>query len=377
MLIDWLAGPVLSELVTTAVTAPGLPKPLPAPFYSISPTEVVGVNVQWEATFGDRQVAQATDPMSPSRRIESQANQRPQAVAVASRTNFVLDTDLLTFMQSNIPFLQNRAKQIFMKKAADFKQRTQNLITSMPHAALGYGAIFLDGNGNLLPNSTGAVQTVNFNLTYGANAANVAGGVPLTKTSNWPNTTGAANIVGDWSNTSTDITASLRALDESFTFTSNYQAVHILYGKSIPSYLFDNTSVQTLLTRQPQVNREFWDANQVPQGFAGYQWHPFYKAYYVDQNGVIQRFVQDNQIIIMPEVNPMWYEYFECSLPCPVGIPNAQMSWEDVSAWAPARKGYGSYCHGHLDPVSLTCIQQWAGLATPKSPIAVWSATVS
>jgi hypothetical protein len=378
MLIDWLAGPVLSELITTAVIAPGLPKPLPAPFYQISDTEVVGVNVTWDATYGDRQMAQFTDPMSPSRRVESQVTQRPQAVAPASRTNFLVDTDMLNYIQaSSLPFFRDRAVRIFKKKAADFKQRTQNLITNMPHAALGYGAIWADGNGNMLPSSTGAVQTVDFKLIYGPNAANVAGGVPLTKTSNWPNTTGANNIVGDWSNTSFDITGSLRGLEESFVFTSNYQAVHILYGKGIPSYLWDNTSIQSLISRNQVLGSQFWQGNQVPQGLAGFQWHPFYKAYFQDQNGVIHQFCADNQIIILPEVNPMWWEYFECSLPCPVGIPNAQIDWNEISTWAPNRKGYSSYSYGNMDPVSLTCVQQWAGLATVKSPLALYSATVS
>lgn len=370
MLLDWLAGPVLSQGLDALVIAPGLQTPAPPALYQMSPTPITGVNVQWETSSGNRQVAPVTNPYSASKGIQVQPRQRPQAVAIATRTNFATSMEMLTLLQHEIPLIRDRAKREFMQNLADFKQYVENLKVAALHSMLGYGAVYIDKNGNVLPSATNAEVTVSSNQTYGANA-----GSPLTKTSYWP---GESDIViGDWSSSSTNIPASLQAMDYGYVRTSNYKPKHILYGPAVAQYMYNNTQMSTFWSRQPEVNADFLRQNLIPQGMLGYQWWPMQDAYFVDQNGTIQPFLAANQIVILPEINNSWYEYFECSLPVPKTMSQPSQTPEEYLNFFQLVKGYSAYLHQFMDPIGMSCVQQWAGLPTPKSQLAIWSATVS
>lgn len=367
MLLDWLSGPVMTELAASQAIAPGLPKPFPAKLYDFSPAINVGVNVQWDSMIGQRAPAQAVDYLSPARQIQTQARQRVQAVALGTREKMVFDTEFILAIQSNVPLWQNRSRDLMRQRMQDFRFRADNFMCSLVHSAISQGQISLDRNGNILPTTAGATVVVNYSSTYGTTGA-------LTKTSAWPNQT---TLVGDWSSPSTDIPASARAMQQSFAFTSNYQPVHAIYGKSIPSFMYNNTALQTYMSRSQMVGTQFLETNEVPAGMLDMQWHPGYKAYYVDANGVVQPWVADNQIIIIPEIDPWWYENLLCSMPCPQGILQPTGDIEAALAMCPPVRGYSSYTSMSWDPILINAIAQVYSLPIQKAQLASYNATVS
>jgi hypothetical protein len=366
-LLDWLSGPVLTQLVESQDIKAGLPAPMPPALYTPSGTDVVGVNVQWEAIQGVRQNATLTDPNSPSRRVDTNQRTRKQAVALGTRENIGFDSEFIAMLQSGVPILQQRAKMLQIQKVRDFKQRAENLRVSLPHSAFALGAINVDGNGNLLPSSTGAVMTVNFSIP----GTSLNGAGKLTTNSTLPSTT---QTVGDWSLAATDIEAALRAIGDSYTYYSNYPVGTIMYGRNVPGYFANNTSMQTFMSRNQGFGGKFLDSNEVPQGLMDYSWQPVHRAYFNDKNNAVQTWFNPKSIYIIPPVSEDWYENVECSLPIPSGIPfaNSFDNLENFSGMFPLKKGYGSYCYGSLDPISLTCVQQYYSLPLIKNPYVVW-----
>jgi len=369
MLLDWLSGPVMTELVQSQDIAPGLPKPFPDEFYQTSDTECVGVNMMWDAIQGVRTPATIVDYLSPSRGTDTQPRTRRQAVALGTRENTPLDSEVITALMSNVPLWQNRMRTILRQKMADFRQRADNLRITLVNAAIATNGIGYDRNGNILPTlGTNTIPPqVNFQGLY-------AGTNALTYTSNWPGTGGA---VGDWSNVSTDIPNSIRVARQSMVFTSNYVMTNCIYGESIPSYMYNNTAMQTYLSRQPSLNQQFMDTNEVPDGLLDMKWHPGYTAYYIDQNGNQQKWVAHNQIILFPEINKSWYEFVSCSMPCPTGLVAPNTPVEQFLASCPPVKGYSSYCIPCYDPIKISVVAQDYSLPLLKSSYFPYSATVS
>lgn len=367
MLLDYLAGPVLTELVASADIAPGLPKPLPPQAYQYSPSEVVGVNAQYDSFNGVRQLGKAVDYLSPSVQVTTQGRVRKQIVALGTRESTPIEGEILYGLMSNIPLFKSRATELMRQKVGDFRQRADNFALTLPHSAFAKGKIWLDRDGNILPSSTNAVVTVDFGLTYGgANA--------LAYNSAWPLQT---ITVGDWSNASTDIPSSIRAMRKAFVNVSNYKAMHILYGQKIPGYFYSNTSMQTYMSRQPKLNDEFMTTNEVPDGLLDLTWHPTYEAYFIDQNGTLQNWFADNQIVIIPEFAPNWYEYISCSMLVPRGILPPNMTVDQFLENCVPVKGFSSYAHSTIDPIGLNLIQQLYTIPLLKNPLGTWSATVS
>ena len=372
MLYDWFSGPVMTDLAQSETVAAGLELVFPKKFYDFSPTSPVGVNVDWESYIGVRSTAPIVDSLSPSVTQETQARVRQFAVAVGTRMNTPLDSELLIGLLNNVPQWQNRARQVLVQKMRDFRMKADNLKTTLVHSALALDAIYVNASGQILPSATGAVGGgFSFGSLYsGANALN--------KNSYWPGLPAiSANQVGDMSNASFNIPASFRAMQQGYRFTSNYKPVNIIYGKSIPSFFYANTAMQTYMSRQPQIDQELLLNNEVPKGLLGFEWTPGYEAYYVDSNGVSQPFLADNQIIITPDINANWWENFECSMPCPKGLVNPATDFAQFLASCPPVKGYSSYVIPSYDPPKATMIAQGYGWPTIKSNLAVWGATVS
>lgn len=374
MLYDWLSGPVMTELVASQDIAPGLPKPLPAAFYEFSPTNVVGVNVQYDAVVGVRTTAPIVAALSPAAGTDTQPRQRRQSVALGTRISTPLDSEFIMAMQSNVPLWADRAKTIMRQKQQDFRYLSDNLMISLVNSVICTGQISYNGSGQLLSSASGNVvpPQVSFQQLY-------AGSNQLNHASNWPNTNPGVPV-GDWAITSTDIPSSLRAMGQGYQFTSNYTPMHILYGKNIPGYFYNNTAMQTYMSRQPNLNMNFMETNEVPAGLLDFQWHKGYTAYYLATNAdgttTTTKWLGDDQIVIFPDINASWYENVLCSMPCPTGLvqPGA-----DVSTFldsCPPVRGYSSYCIPCWNPIKLDIVSQLYTLPIIKNPYVMWSALV-
>lgn len=381
-LLDYLAGPALNELMLTMDVRRGLPQVLPAEFFKPSGTKPFGDKVIWEHRTGQRKPATIVNSMSPSVLFNPPQQQRAEATALTAKEHFPLDGETLQLLKANVPIINDRIKVKVIQDIQDWKIRFENLRTAATLNALFTGQI------SYLPSGTGAVPGLDGGAATGTGQI-VASGTTnsvqvsysltngsLTKNSTIPNATGSPTI-GDWSSASTNIPASLRAIAEGFVKTNNYTPVHIFYGRSIPDYFIANTAMQTFLSRQPRLNEELMSTNEVPAGTLDYEWHPAWKAYYVDYNGNVVTPCAANQITICPAVTSDWYELVEGGNLVPTGIVPPGMSYEQATMQSKIVNGFFSYMDWVSDPYCLKIIGGDSFLPIIKVASAVWTATVS
>jgi len=168
-----------------------------------------------------------------------------------------------------------------------------------------------------------------------------------------------------------------KPLRESFRATSNYNPVKILYGKAIPGYLYGNTAMQAYLSRQPMLNQQFMDTNEVPKGLLDFEWFPAYNNYYVDSAGTVQQWFADNQIVVIPDLEPNWYEFFEAGTLIPTTVASEAQNIEQLLTNVKVVNGKFAYATMSTDPIKLKAISGDYFLPTIKNGLVVWSLTVS
>jgi hypothetical protein len=358
---DFLAGPAMTRLMNSQAIRRGVPNFLPKPLTEYSSARPVGMEVQWDEVRGNRQLAQLVHHTAPSRRAELPGVTRRFATALGSREHFVLDTEFLMKLKSDQALVAEGARRHLVQKMADFRSRFDNLQVSLVNSAFAKGAIYADVNGNVLPSSTGASVTVDFGLTK-----------TFVKTDTIDGTT-----VGDFSVATTDIFATMRSVRNDSVKTSNYNPVHVLYGKNIPSYFAANTSLQAFLSRNPKWGDQLLSTNEVPDGMLDYVWHPTYSSYFVDAAGVTQKWFGDDDMIIFPEVTEDWYEYVPAGTLIPNGIGQPGVSIDEALDRCQVVNGFFSYCEAlQVDPIQVKCLGGWYGLPIIKNPLVVYKLTV-
>ena len=365
-LMDFFSGPVMTELAQSESIKRGLPYFLPEELRKPSVEKPVGTQIKYKSYKGNRATAQLVHQASTSREVEVAGSHWEYATAIGSREHFVVDQDFLYALKSGVPYVAEQAKREYVKRVADFQNRMDNLRIGAVASTFGLGRIYADSNGNLLPTSGGNV------LPAPDSNSSVQ---TFTKTSNYPNIPTTA--VGDWSSAGTDIPGSLRALQESFLRTSNFTASTSLYGRSIPSYLYGNTAMQTFLSRQPMLNQEFMDTNEVPKGLLDFNWHPAYKNYFVDSTGTVQSWFADNQITVIAEVSDLWYEFYEAGTLIPKGIAGPGQDIEQFLGNIEVANGKFGYAEMSTNPIKIKAISGDYFLPLIKNGLVVWILTVS
>lgn len=365
--MDFLSGPIMTELAAAEAIKRGLPWRLPDALMEPDPEQPVGMNIMYDSITGNRNLATLVNHMDPSRRAETPGVTRKFATALGTKEHFSLDSERLMALKSNLPVVSQRARRYIVNDMANFRSRQDNLKLSLVTSVFAnQGKIYYDRNGNLLPNSTGQYNTVD----YGVPAGNI-----LTKTS----TIGSSSVtVGDWSSATTDIPNTLRTLRQQNLQANNYNLAHVFYGKSVPSFFANNTAMQTFMSRQnPEVNRAFLMTNEMPQGLLDYQWHPVADAYFVDQNGAIQQWFPDNKIVVVPEITSDWYSFFQAGTLVPKTFANLGTDPDQMVDNCFIANGHFSYSVFGIDPVNVKVVTGWFGLPVLKVPGVLWDITVS
>lgn len=368
---DFFAGPVMTEVAQAPLVKRGIPRFLPAELWTPGPSKPASTQFKYKQYTGNRASSKVVNHDAPSLEVEVTAANWQYATALGTREHFVVDQEFLYQLMSPIPYVSDLAKQEYQRRMAEFYTRQETLRTNAVASVFATGAIYFDSGGNILTTSSG---------NYGGN---MAGFTPqsLSKTSQYPLLGGP--IVGDWSNVAFDIPGSLRNLRESFLFLTNFDAATILYGSAIPSYLTLNTSMGTYLSRQPSLNQQFMDTNEVPKGLLDYDWKPAYKQYFVPSSnsgttqGTPAPWFPANQITVIAPVTDEWYEFVEAGTLIPKGIAAMGQDVSSLLSNIEVANGRFSYAEMATNPIKLKAIVGDYFFPTVKNGNLVWIITVS
>ena len=341
---------------------PGIPKDvLPATLFSgASRKQVKGNTASYYRVNGTRKTARLAAYGGPSqaRTLEGVSEQPVVLLHTFEHVNHAMTT--LTNIESTDGNVQKLGQQEVDRQTAEFGDVFDNLRAASVMSAFGKGAVHFDGDGNLLPTSSGASVTVDFAIPAGnKDQLDVFG-------------TGA--IIGaSWATAGTKIITDLMEIHQAAIRKTGYRLRHAIYGKNILDYLLTNTQAKELINR----NQNFQSAaagGMIPQGFGDLTWWPGYQSmFFEDQNGTFQSVIGDDDIVFFPEPDSTWYELLEGTFPVPQNINITPSGGASVGNFSEVA-GRFSYATIETDPPSIKHMAGDTFLPAIKVPGAVFIA---
>ncbi len=359
---DILGGPNLCGVIRG--TATGIPNVFPESFYQVDKT-VDRDSGQYTRVTGTRTVARMAAYESPSTQRQLRGVEGVPVKLIHTVESILLPTaDYLNLLQYDDTAAQKRGIQEVTRQVREFRQNFDNLRVAALTQMLFQGAIYWDGNGNLLPSSTGAKTIANFNVPAG--------------NQNQLNVLGSGNILDtSWDNASADIDKQLLSLRQTAIRLSGYPLGYAFYGQNVPSYLTNNTKLQSYFIHNEGENTQYLSTAEIPSPLLGMKWLPAYDAFFEDSTGTPQNLVGPDQVCFTPAPSPDWIGWLEGTYPVPTNVGSVA-SDAAASLRSNVTTAAGMFAYGLLntDPVTVKMVAGDTFLPVLKVPGAVFIATV-
>lgn len=335
---ELLGGRNLTGLVNTIQS--GLPDFLPNGFLRTT-KKVIGNKASYFKVEGNRANAQTSQYGAPSRLVPGQGGSEVGVTLAHAFEKQNHDPLLLQNLQGfNGEPAKELATEEIGRQSAEFKTRIDNARLSSVYSALANGKIWLGANGDLLYSASGAVVTVDFGVP--AARQNQAGGI----------------IGASWATAATNIITHVTALKAKQVQDGKAPLRHAFYGSNIAGYIAANDHAGALIKNTPMLATERYKMAEIPDGFAGLQWHPVYAAYGLDTSGAVQSWFGADSLVLTPEPTTDWYGFYEGSYLVPRDL--GTVSTDAVAAANNVDVVYGTFGYATVsnDPVTIS---QFAG----------------
>jgi hypothetical protein len=267
----------------------------------------------------------------------------------------------------NAEVKQKMGLQTVSRQIQQFGQLFVNLRISAIYSALALGKIYFDSDGNLLPTSASAAQTID----YGIPAANIGKASSVLS--------GLVDDTGGWDTATTDIQAQMIELKVLARQRTGYELTHAFYGKSVLGYLAKNNMVKQVMTGSSRY-AESAMLTEIPDGTFGIKkWYPVSEAFFAkstiplgsDETANVAEWFPADQITFTPDPSPEWWEMLEGTYPVPQAFNITGDAMEQLRALKQA-VGAFSYATMQDDPVSVKHLGGDTFLPIIKVPGAVF-----
>lgn len=355
-----LGGANLTGVIQQTTT--GIPDVFPAGFYA-SRRPVDGDTAEYTRIDGTRQTARIAAYGSPSQQRELK-NIAKLPVKLIHTVESILHkpyvlTNLLNFAE---PTRQQLGIAEVTRQTRQFRQLFDNLRVASLTSMLFTGNIYFDGNGALLPGSSGAKVTVNY-------------GVPSGNTGQL-NALGAGAILdSSWDSATTNVATQLQNLRKAARKLTGYPLAHAFYGQNVLDYLLNNNKVKEMMKFNAAANQRTL-AGDVPSGLFGLDWHPAYEAFFEDDSGTAQDLVGGDQVLFTPEPSMDWLDWLEGTYPVPTSVGAITPDSVAAAGSVSVATGMFSYAQVTSDPVTVKHVAGDTFLPVLKVPKAIFIATV-
>lgn len=281
---------------------PGIPNPWPAEFFKRRGEPVVGNTARATVYYGSRRLARNTRFGAPSRRRQQSKAGYQDVILLHTREEDVFDPTILMQLRDANSYNRSKGEQELVRQLDDAKTELTNLRIATLTSFMTYGAAYFDGDGILLGSSSGAVDTVSWQLPA--------------------NNTGTLNSrVTGWSTSSTDIAKQILGLKAAARQETGYELENVYYGINVPGYITNNDYLKNYLWRHEQKNAEYLETGEIPAQMLGLNWIPVYGVQYEKNDGTTVTYSNDNICTFTPKTED-WYDMMEGTYPVPkkVGI---------------------------------------------------------
>lgn len=349
----------INKLATVQSVLAGLPNVLPPAF--LTPGQrVIGKTLAYDKISGQRQSARTNQYGAPARIVDQLG--RTKAAVNMLHTFEAQNHDpliLQNLMRQDSEIIQALAVDEIMRQTREFLARFRNLRLGAVYSMLANGKIWLDGNGNLLFTSSGAVEAVDYSVP--ANNQNQINGI----------------ISASWATASTDIVGNVNAIKRAALQTTGYPLKHAFYGKNIAGYILGNTNASKLIQSNPALQNALYNTGEIPNGFCDLQWHPVHESFGLTGAGSVTEWFGGDAVVFTPEPTPDWYELAEGSYLTPSNLGLVAPTAESIANSLNQVFGMFNYATVSHNPAT---IQQFAGdtfLPLLKNGSAVFIADVT
>jgi hypothetical protein len=354
---DILSWVPLTEAVEVVKT--GLPKVLPPEFWTTT-ENVSGNNARMIEYSGTRRTSRVTPYGAPAKQAEKVSLSDRAVILLSSREEVAFRDELVKIFREWEDYKpqQQMAMREVAHQGEQFRQRFENLEIAAVSQTVASGVLYFDGEGNLLPTSSGAVLTVDQGVP--ANNKNQLNGI----------------IGTTWSNVAAPIANDLFNLRARAIQTTGFPLKYAIYGKNIPGYMTGNTSLQGFWARNAQYNQQYLDKNLVPEKFLDYIWVPANEAFYEDESGTVREIFPADGITFTPEVNKATYTLYRGSELVPTQFGPTADAMAALKSLTEVF-GRGRYAKLKDNPVEIIDIAFTHFLARLKSPASWFFADVT
>jgi hypothetical protein len=283
----------------------GVPNPFPPELYNVpAENKKMGDKVRYTIITGERTTSKVIKYGSEavSRALRDVGDQAARMLHLHDA--FEIELTQMANLRSFDEYRQDEGMDYLRYQMKEAARRPENTRVVEVASMMRYGAIYIDGAGNLLPSSSGAVITID-------------SGIPATH-KNQVN----GNIVASWALPSSDIPGDMRRLHVYSEQETGMRISTALYGKNVPKYMLQNDFNLPLLARNQEGRDKLLYSSTLPDGFLDVEtWIPVYTSFFVDQNGVLQEIWNDDLLVLLPDMSQPddmeWWGAYEGSYPVP------------------------------------------------------------
>ncbi len=284
---------------------PGIPNPWLSAnpgFFKRRGQPVVGNVARSTVYYGSRRLARNTRFGAGARRRLQSKGGIQDVVLLHTREEDVFDPYILMQLRSPDSYTRQRGEQELARQIDDAKTELMNLRIGALTSFMTFGAAYFDGDGILLGSSSGAVDTVGWQVPSG-NLSTIGG------------------TVTGWNTSSTNIAGQILGLLALARQSTGFELEDTYYGINVPGMLVNNTSLQNFLWRHESMNAEYLLSGQVPKKMLQLNWNPVIGVQYEKNDGTAVTFSNDNIVAFTPKLDS-WYDMMEGTYPVPkrVGI---------------------------------------------------------
>ena len=348
------------------IKASGVPNPLPPEFMAVADgNRVLGDQAKYIRISGERRTAKRSKYGAPAIRRSLRDIGDARVRCLYNFESFSIEMTMLMKLMAFERYAQDEGMDWVRYQIEEAARRQQNtrIITTL--SALANGAIYWDGDGNLLPNSSGANTDFTVDFAIPATHKNQCNG----------------NIPASWALVNTDIPDAINRLQLFSLDETGMEFTACLYGKNVSKYIRQNSFCQTFLSRNETWNGKLTKTNEIPDGLFGLQWKPMWKSLYeTDDNGTVANMWPDDLAVFVPNVDQpekmTWWAMFEGSIPVPKTI-DVQRDPLAAIRGAEIVYGMGSYSAVSLAPLAAEVYHFDVFLPAIRNEKAIFLATVA
>lgn len=357
-----LGLPALTSIVEETVS--GLPQEefLPKEFESIT-KEIIGNSASAVVTYGQRKTTRLIRYNSAPVGAALEPIATKEWVLFHSSEEIDIDqTNYQRLRQFESWELQKQGLEEIGRQIGLFIAKSKNTQTSTTLMMIMNGLCYFDGSGNLLPTSSGAIESPGIGIEASHQ--------------NQCNYNGANLITAPWSMPSTNIPLHCRNIKKAGLQATGQEPKIAMYGVNVPGYMQTNGYMKEYLARYPQMNAKLMNDGEIPDGLLGFTWIPAWKGFYESYDGSNYEIVNGDAVTFMPPVNKRWYELLLGSMLVPTTL-DIQMNVD--SAMSNSVLKYGRYSYAQLEhkPIRLIVVQGHTWYPAVKNPKVLWQCRVA